>query len=106
MKCEAMSFRCLFSPPRGSWRGASETYQFRIKRIAGEERLIAYDEELLASTGDGNIQFAVDEFAFYFHEIGKNVQFVSAGDGGAVDDDVFLTALIALNSVDENGVGF
>ena len=83
-----------------------ETYQFRIKGIAGKERLIAYDEELLASTGNGNIQFAVDEFAFYFHEIGKNVQFVSAGDGGAVDDDVFLTALIALHCVDEDGVGF
>ena len=106
MKREAMSSGWLFSPPRRSWRGAGETYQFRIKRVSGKERLIAYDEELLASTGNGNIQFAVDEFAFYFHEIGKNVQFVSAGDGGAVDDDVFLTALIALHSVDKDGVGF
>ena len=70
-----------------------------------EQFLVAKDEELLPGSGDGDIEFSIHDARRRLSEIGENIEFVTLGDGGAIDDDVALGALVALHRVDDEGLG-
>ena len=69
--------------------------------ILTEHTGAACHKHLASGTGQGHVQFAVDQMAVLHKRVGgKEVQLVLAGDGEAVDDDIALRALIALHGVD------
>ena len=67
-----------------------------------EEVGTAHDDGLQAGSGEGNIEFAVDEGAVIIGEGGggEEVELVAVGYAKAIDDNVTLAALIALYGVD------
>ena len=67
-----------------------------------EEVGTPHDDGLQAGSGEGNIEFAVDEGAVIIGEGGggEEIELVAAGYAKAVNDDVALAALITLYCVD------
>ena len=71
----------------------------------------ADDEELLAGAGDGDIEFAVDgvgaggSVCLAGSGLYDELHLCGLGDGGAVDDDVALAALVALYGVNADAFG-
>ena len=80
------------------------TYQIGIKRIAREQVAVAYEEELLAGAGDGDIEFSIDLGSAHLLTHGEDVQLIGARNGGGEDDVVALRTLVALYGVDGYGV--
>ena len=75
--------------------------------LAGiEKREVTDEDELLAGTGDGDVEFAVDEFSLGVNRIGEDGKLPGGTDNGGEDDDVALRALITLYGVDGDGVCF
>ena len=67
-----------------------------------EEVGTAHDDGLQAGSGEGNIEFAVDEGAVIIGEGGggEEVELVAVSYAKAIDDNVTLAALITLYGVD------
>lgn len=74
--------------------------ELTVDFVSAEEGGIAYDEELLAGTGDGYIQFPVNGDSARMRGYREDIQLVGLADGGAVQDDVALAALIPFDGVD------
>ena len=66
---------------------------------------MAHQDKLLAGSGDGYIQFAVDECTLDHDGLREQAHRMRAMDGGAQDDKVALAALIALDCVYGDGIG-
>ena len=71
-----------------------------------EEGEVADEDELLAGTGDGDVELAVDEFAFGVHRIGEDGELPRGANNGGEDDDIALRALIAFYGINSDGVCF
>ena len=62
---------------------------------------VAREDELLAGTGEGDVEFAVDEMAALLEGIGSQKrELVLSLDGERIDDDIALRPLVALHSID------
>lgn len=66
---------------------------------------MAHQDKLLTGSGDGYIQFAVDECTLDHDGLREQPHRMRAMDGGAKDNEVTLAALIALDCVYGDGVG-
>ena len=86
-------------------------HQGTVVGVGGEYAGDADDEELLAGTGDGDIELAVDGVAFSRvvclggDGLYDELHLCGLGDGSAVDDDVSLATLVALYGVDADTFG-
>ena len=68
----------------------------------------ADDEELLAGSSEGYVELAVEGVGAVGTRCGGlyyQLHLVGGGDGGAVDDDVALAALVALYGIDADMLG-
>ena len=68
----------------------------------------ADDEELLAGSGEGYVELAVEGVggvAAWCGGLYYEFHLTGGGDGGAVDDDVALATLVALYGVDADVLG-
>ena len=75
--------------------------EFLIDGVLAEQVGIADDEELFLGSGDGYIEFTVDDFTIcQSGRYGKYLQLVRLADGGTEDDDVALATLVPLYGVD------
>lgn len=62
---------------------------------------VAREQELLASTGEGDIELSVDEVSVLDEAVRREeVELIALLDGERIDDDVALRPLVALDGVD------
>ena len=69
--------------------------------IIAQYLCIARHNHLFPGSGNGDIQLAVDDGSVFHKAVaGKKIELPDVLDGETVDDDITLTALIALHGVD------
>lgn len=81
-------------------------HQFAVYLVLAQQVRIASDEQLLAGTSEGYIQFAVNQLLIGLGGDREYVQLIGLTYGSAVNDDVALATLVAFYGVDGDGIGF